>query len=289
MSSDESIAWARIAPFIGLHAACLMPIWVGVSAPALWVAVFSYLLRAFAISAFYHRAFAHRAFRPVRAGQLVFAVLASAGTQRGPLWWAANHRLHHRHADTDDDPHRSGRGFWWSHLGWFLTHARFETPPHVVDDLARFPELRWLDRHELVAPIGYAAAMYGLGAALGSVYPDTNGLQMLVWGYVISTVALMHATFFVNSLGHRVGRRAYRTLDTSRNNALLALFTMGEGWHNNHHRYAASARLGFHWWQLDFGYLGLKVLAAVGLVRDLKTPPQSVLREGRPREGERCA
>ena len=278
---DESIAWLRITPFIALHLGCFAVIWVGVSAAAVWVAVGSYLLRAFAVSAFYHRGFSHRAFKTGRMTQFAFALLGAAATQRGPLWWAAQHRLHHRHADTDADPHSSPRGFLFSHLVWFLTPDRFRTPVHLVRDLARFPELRWLNRFDLVAPVGYAAAMFALGAALEPVYPGTNGWQMLVWGYVISTVALMHATFFVNSLSHRFGRRRFETAEGSRNNALLALATMGEGWHNNHHRHAASARLGFYWWQLDLGYLGLRLLETMGLVRDLKTPPDAVLREGR--------
>lgn len=278
---DESIAWLRVVPFIALHLGCFGVIWVGVSALAVWVALASYLVRAFAVSAFYHRAFSHRAFKAGRATQFAFAVLGAAATQRGPLWWAAQHRLHHQHSDTDADPHSSTRGFWWSHLVWFLTRAGFRTPLHRVRDLARFPELRWLNRFDLAAPVGYAVTMYALGAVLESVHPATSAWQMLVWGYVLPTVALMHATFFVNSLAHRIGRRRFETADNSRNNALLALATMGEGWHNNHHRHAASARLGFYWWQLDLGYLGLRLLEAVGLVRDLKTPPDAVMREGR--------
>ena len=279
---DESIAWLRIAPFIALHLACFAVVWVGVSAVAVWVAVGSYLLRAFAISAFYHRAFSHRAFEAGRATRFVFAFLGAAATQRGPLWWAAHHRLHHQHADTARDPHSSRRGFWWSHLGWFLTRAGFRTPLQRVRDLARYPELRWLNRFDLAAPAGYAAAMYLVGAALHGPFPETNGWQTLVWGYAIATVALMHATFCVNSLSHRWGTRRFETRDRSRNNAWLALATMGEGWHNNHHRHASSARLGFRWWQLDLGYLGLRLLEKLGAVRNLRTPPPAVLKGGRP-------
>jgi len=278
---SESIAWLRIMPFIALHIGCFAAFFTGVSTVAVCVALASYALRVFAISAFYHRAFAHRAFRPGRATQFVFAVLGNAATQRGPLWWAAHHRLHHQHADTDLDPHSPRRGFGWSHCGWFLTRAGFRTPLYRGRDRARFPELRWLNRFDLVAPIGYAVAMFLLGEALHGIYPDTNGWQMLVWGYVIATVALMHATFCINSFAHRFGRRRFTTRDSSRNNALLALATMGEGWHNNHHRHAASARLGFYWWELDLGYLGIKLLAKLGLVRDVRTPPQAILRQGR--------
>ena len=273
---DDSIAWLRVTPFIVLHLACIAPLWVGASRIALVVAVVSYAVRAFAVSVFYHRCFSHRAFRTHRAVQFVFGFLGAAATQRGPLWWAGHHRLHHAHADTGADPHSSPRGFWWSHMRWFLTRGNFPTPLGRVGDLARFPELAWLDRFDLAAPGIFAGAMFAAGAAL----PGTDGWQMLAWGYVIPTVALMHATFLVNSLSHRIGRRPFATADGSRSIAWLALLTCGEGWHNNHHRHAASARLGFYWWQLDLGWLGLRLLAALGLAWDLKTPPQRVLDEG---------
>ncbi|MCY4278260.1 MAG: fatty acid desaturase [Gammaproteobacteria bacterium] len=278
--TEDSIAWLRVTPFIALHLACLAPLWVGVSGIAVAVAIAAYALRAFAVSAFYHRCFSHRAFHVNRVVQFVFAFLGAAATQRGPLWWAAQHRLHHTHADSEDDPHSSRRGFWWSHVAWFLSRAHFHTPLERVPDLAQFKELAWLDRFDLFAPVIFAIAMFALGEALEPAFPQTNGWQMLVWGYVISTVALMHATFMVNSLAHRFGKRRFATADHSRNNAWLALITFGEGWHNNHHRYASSARLGFYWWQVDFAWLGLKVLAWFGLVQNLKTPPEAILREG---------
>lgn len=283
--ADSAIGWLRIVPFIGLHVACFATFAVGVSAAALAVAVVSYLLRAFAVSAFYHRCFSHRAFRAGRVTQFVFAALAAAATQRGPLWWAAHHRMHHAKADSDADPHSPGRGFWWSHMGWFLTKRHFRTPLLPVRDLARLPELRWLNRFDLIAPIAYGALMFGLGEALG---PDfgTNGWQMLVWGYVVSTVALMHATFLVNSIAHRPApfrrrQRPFATRDSSRNLWWLALITMGEGWHNNHHRHAGAARLGVRTWQVDLAWLGLKLLAWLGLVTDLKPAPMP--------EERRCA
>ena len=281
--SDDAIGWGRIVPFIGLHLGCLAAFAVGVSTTALAVAVASYLVRAFAVSAFYHRGFSHRAFRAGRVTQFVFAALAAAATQRGPLWWAAHHRMHHAKADTDADPHSPRRGFWWSHLGWFLTKRHFRTPLWPVRDLAALAELRWLNRFDLIAPVVYGASMYGLGEALGPGL-GTNGWQMLVWGYVISTVALMHATFLVNSVAHRPGARPRRqrpfdTRDSSRNLWWLALITMGEGWHNNHHRHAGSAQLGLRWWQLDLAWLGLRLLAGLGLVTDLKPAPTKAERQ----------
>ena len=279
----EGLDWWRIAPFVALHLGCLGVLWVGVSPVAVAVAILSYLFRMFAITAFYHRYFSHKSFSTGRLTQFLFAVLGAASTQRGPLWWAAHHRNHHRYADTRQDPHRPGDGLFWSHMGWFLSGRHFDTDLSRVRDWARFPELLWLDRLDTLVPVVYAAALFGLGEWLAVTMPElqTSGLQMLVWGYVISTVALIHATLLVNSLAHRWGRRRFETRDDSRNNLLIALLTLGEGWHNNHHRYAGSARQGFYWWQVDVSYYLLRLLAAFGLVWDLKKVPSVVLEEGR--------
>ena len=279
----EGIDWWRIVPFIGLHLACVAVLWVGVSPVAVLVAAVSYLVRMFAITAFYHRYFAHKAFRTGRLTQFCFAVLGAAATQRGPLWWAAHHRNHHRFADTPMDPHRPEDGFLWSHMGWFLSRRHFATDTARVRDWMKFPELVWLNRFDTLVPVVYAGALFLLGDWLARTAPElgTSGWQMVVWGYVISTVILIHATLMVNSLAHVWGRRRYETRDRSRNNLLIALLTLGEGWHNNHHRYAGSARQGFYWWQIDMSYYLLRLLAAVGLVQDLKAVPRGVLEEGR--------
>ncbi|MEO7744102.1 MAG: acyl-CoA desaturase, partial [Usitatibacter sp.] len=255
---------------------CLGAIWVGASATAISVAVALFVLRMFAITAFYHRYFSHRAFRTSRVAQFAFAILGASAAQRGPLWWASHHRHHHAHADRPADSHSAlQHGFLWSHMGWFLTRANFSPRAARVTDLARFAELRWLDRFDAAVPALLACALYGLGAWLALAHPQlgTGGLQLVVWGFCISTVALYHATFTINSLAHRLGRRRYATRDDSRNNVWLALITFGEGWHNNHHHFPASARQGFYWWEIDIAWYGLRVLAALGLVWDLRTVP----------------
>jgi stearoyl-CoA desaturase (delta-9 desaturase) len=281
----DRIDWLRTLPFIGLHLACLAVIWVGVSGIALGIAASLYALRMFALTAFYHRYFAHRAFRTSRLVQFVFAAIGACCVQRGPLWWAAHHRNHHRYADSERDPHSPLlRGFLWSHLGWFLTPRGFRTDWRVIGDLARFPELRLLDRFDIVMPVLLATALYALGAHLRVAAPQlgTSGPQLLVWGFCISTVALFHATFLINSLAHRLGSRRFSTDDASRNNWLLALITFGEGWHNNHHRYPGAARQGFRWWECDLTYYGLSLLRLLGLVHDLRPLPLSL--RGRARE-----
>lgn len=279
----ERIDWLRVVPFIGLHVACFAVLVVGVSATAVAVAVALYVLRMFAITAFYHRYFAHRAFKASRAAQFVFAVLGATAVQRGPLWWAAHHRHHHAHADRPGDAHSPQQhGFLWSHMGWFLSRANFPTKRHLVPDLLRYPELEALDRFDAVVPVALAAALYGAGALLERYAPSlgTTGPQLLVWGFAVSTIAVLHATFAINSLAHTIGTRRYATRDSSRNHWLLALLTLGEGWHNNHHRYPSAARQGFYWWEIDLTYYGLRALAAMGLVRELRAVPIEVLTTG---------
>jgi len=273
---EKSVDWLRIFPFVLLHLGCLGVFWVGWSPVAVWTALVLYMIRMFAITGFYHRYFSHKAFKTGRGWQFLFAVLGNTSVQRGPLWWAGHHRHHHRFADTPKDVHSpSQHGFWWSHIGWLTSRANFATPYRYVKEWTQFPELLWLNRFDTVVPILYATGLYLSGAFMERVTPqlETSGGQMLVWGFFVSTVMLFHATCTINSLDHMIGTRRFDTPDTSRNNALLALVTLGEGWHNNHHRYAVSARQGFRWWEIDITYMLLKLMARTGIVRDLRHPP----------------
>jgi stearoyl-CoA desaturase (delta-9 desaturase) len=282
----DRVDWLRTLPFIGLHLACLAVFWVGWSWFAVGVAVALYAIRMFALTGFYHRYFSHRAFRTSRAVQFVFAAIGASCVQRGPLWWAAHHRHHHRHTDTPLDPHSPRQhGFWWSHMGWFLSPRGFRTEWSRIPDLQKYPELRWLDRFDILLPVLLAVAMYALGAWLEGTHPalGTDGPQLLVWGFFISTIVLFHATVTINSLAHVFGSRRFDTRDDSRNNWLLALITFGEGWHNNHHHFPGSARQGFRWWELDFTWYGLKLMSWLGLVHDLKPVPAGLARSRRDR------
>lgn len=274
----DRVDWLRVIPFIGLHLACLAVFVVGVSWFAVAVAVALYALRMFAITGFYHRYFSHKAFRTSRPVQFAFAVLGAASVQRGPLWWAAHHRHHHRHADTEHDIHSPRHGFWRSHMTWFLTPRGFGTNHDAIKDLTRFPELRLLDRFDILVPALLAVGLYWLGDTLQSQAPalGTNGPQLLVWGFFVSTIVLFHITVTINSLAHRWGSRRFATRDDSRNNWLLALLTFGEGWHNNHHHFPGSARQGFTWWEIDLTYYALRFLSWFGLVWDLKSVPPAL-------------
>ncbi len=267
-AAERRVDWVRVLPFIGLHVACLGVFVVGWQTDAVLVGVALYVVRMFAITGFYHRYFSHRTFRTSRVAQFVFALLGASATQRGPLWWAAHHRKHHRHSDTELDVHSPRQhGFWWAHMGWITAAENFPTDLRQVRDLARYPELRWLDRYDVVVPIALAVTLFAIG-----------GLPWLVWGYFVSTVVLFHATCLINSLAHRMGSRRYETDDDSRNSLVLALITFGEGWHNNHHRYPGATRQGFFWWEIDLTYWGLKVLSWLGVIRDLRPVPARLLR-----------
>ena len=276
------IQWTRILPFIALHLSCLLVLVVGWSPVAVLFAVGFYAVRMFAITAFYHRYFAHRSFQTSRPVQFLFAFLGATAIQRGPLWWAAHHRIHHRHSDREGDSHSPAReGFLWSHMGWFLSRENLGTRLEQVSDFAKYPELRFLDRFDMVVPLFMIPVIYGLGWVLEVFFPGlgTTAFQFLVWVFSVSTIALYHATFSINSLAHRFGSRRYHTPDDSRNRFWLSLLTFGEGWHNNHHHYPGSARMGFRWWQLDLSYLGLRALAACGLVWGLRPVPARVLKQ----------
>lgn len=273
---ETGIDWNRVWPFFLIHVACLGVILVGWSPIAVTVAVMAYLVRMFAITAFFHRYFSHKSFKTCRSVQFIFALAGTAATQRGPLWWAAHHRHHHRHSDEEEDVHSPLHGFFQSHCGWFLGKENFPTQEHLIKDFAKFPELRWLDRFDTIIPLGMAVGMWFLGETIAWLFPEagTSGWQMLVWGYFISTVILIHATLAINSVAHRFGRRRYETKDHSKNNFWLALITLGEGWHNNHHHYAGSARQGFFWWEIDISYYILKGMKKLGLVWDLRPVPE---------------
>jgi len=275
----------RTIPFFALHVVVFTVIWVGWSPIAVATAIFLYVIRMFAITGFYHRYFSHRTFRTSRVIQFAFAIIGASAAQRGPLWWAANHRVHHAHPDQPADVHSPvHHGLWWSHMGWFLAQNQLATKFARIKDFACYPELRFLNRYDVLVPIFLAVGVFLFGVWLGSAYPTlgTDGWQMLVWGFVISTVALWHGTFTINSLSHRFGSRRYNTADNSRNNVWLALLTMGEGWHNNHHKYSSSTRQGFRWWEIDITYYLLRGLQICGLIWDIRPVPAWVLNQRSP-------
>lgn len=261
----------NVLAFFLVHVACFTAIWTGVNTKAAILAVASYLIRMFAITAGYHRYFSHRTYQTSRFFQFVLGWIGCASAQKGPLWWAAHHRTHHLESDTPRDIHSPVRdGFWWAHVGWILSEKFDETDTKKIPDLVRFPELVWLNKHFLVPPVTWALACLAIGGAQG-----------LAWGFFISTVVLWHSTFLINSAAHLFGTRRFPTTDDSRNNFWLAILTLGEGWHNNHHYFPSATNQGFYWWEIDVSFYVLKVFRSVGLVWGLRRPPQRILDLGK--------
>ena len=257
----------KMAPFILVHVVAVVGVVAsGFSWKGLALAVALYFVRMFGVTAGYHRYFSHRTFRTSRVFQFLLAVLAVTSTQKGVLWWAAHHRHHHKASDKPNDVHSMARdGFLWSHVAWILADQNDGTDEKRISDLTRYPELRWLEKVHLLPVV-----------AMGVVLFLAGGWKALLWGYFVSTVALWHGTFTINSLCHYIGKPRYRTGDESKNSFWLALLTMGEGWHNNHHYYPRSTAQGFFWWEIDPTFYVLKALSWVGVVWDLHVPSEAV-------------
>ena len=284
LRDPREIDWLRVVPFVILHASCFLVLAVGWSWTAVSVACAAYVVRMFAITAFYHRYFSHRSFKTSRLVQFIFALVGSSAVQRGPIWWASHHRAHHRYSDAPGDVHSPVLdGFWWSHVGWILCRGNFRPRLDLVRDLTRFPELRFLDRFDVIVPLLSLGGFYLLGELAAGAGLATSGAQLVVWGFCISTIFTYHVTFSINSVAHKLGSKRYETGDESRNNLILSLFTFGEGWHNNHHRYQSSVRQGFRWWEIDLSYYMLRVLALLGLVWRLNPVPARITEEGKRR------
>ena len=151
-------------------------------------------------------------------------------------------------------------------MGWFLTRENFRTDEKMVRDWHRYPELRFLNRFDWIPVVVLAVAVFLAGHLVGIAFPNsgTSAWQCFFWGFVVSTIALYHATYTINSIAHRIGKRRFNTDDDSRNNWWLAMLTLGEGWHNNHHHYPASVRQGFYWWEIDITWYVLLLLEKVG-------------------------
>jgi len=278
------IDWFRVIPFVLLNLSCLLVFYVGFSWIALITAIALVVLRVFALTGFYHRYFSHKTYKTNRFWQFTFALIAATAAQRGPLWWASHHRQHHMVSDTIEDAHSpTQHGFWWSHFGWFLSKKNYYYNPNRVKDLLCYPELVFLDKHDILGPALLFILMLLSGFLLQAYAPQlhTTAGKMLVWGFSISTIVTFHLTSSINSLTHVFGNRRFVTKDNSRNNFFLALLTFGEGWHNNHHHYPATMRQGFMWWEIDITYYLLKLLEKMGIIWDVKELPKSVLEKNR--------
>jgi stearoyl-CoA desaturase (delta-9 desaturase) len=267
---DDQVNLVTSTAFFVVHLLPLLAFFTGVTATAVALFFVTFFGRMWAVTAGYHRYFSHRSFRMNRFWGAALAFAGTTAAQKGPLWWAAHHRNHHRYSDQEQDIHSPKKGFWWSHVVWILCDKYNKSDQNLIRDFSKYPEMRFIDKHDWIGPWALAVTCFLIG-----------GWSGLVVGFFLSTVVLWHTTFTINSLAHVWGKRVYETDDTSRNNGFLALLTGGEGWHNNHHRYPFSARQGFRWWQIDTTYYGLKLLSWVGIVKDIRPVPPAVIDEAR--------
>lgn len=279
-------------PFLLMHIGALGVLFVNFSWFALSLCLALYILRATFITGFYHRYFSHKTYKTSRVFQFIIAFLGASAAQNGPLWWASHHRRHHRYSDQEGDVHSPiVNSVYWSHFGWLLCKRYKTVEWDLIQDFAKFPELRLLDRFHYVAPVSLLGLLYFAGEVLGNQYPSlqTSGLQLVFWGGFMSTVILYHVTFMVNSVSHLWGSRRFETKDQSRNNWLVGILAVGEGWHNNHHRYPQSERQGFYWWEIDITHYALTAASYLGLVWNIVKPPQHIYDEAEQRQLEKKA
>lgn len=295
VNDDERPDWMGSSAFMLVHVACLAVFFVGFSWAALGLCVITYMARMFGITGVYHRYFSHRTYKTSRWFQFVLAWIGCSAAQQGPLWWAAHHRHHHRFSDEEEDIHSPiQRGFYWAHVGWIICKKYEKTDTKSIPDFAKYPELVFLNNYHIIPPIVLALACFGIGVLAEKFAPGLgmNGWQALVWGFFISTVLCYHFTFSINSFMHLFGKRRFETKDHSRNNWILAIFCMGEGWHNNHHRCPYAEAQGMYWWELDMSHYIIKTFQKLGLVWDVQTHPDSLYHEaehGRPAKAKKEA
>jgi fatty-acid desaturase len=263
LPSRQKLNWLTTIVLILLHigavAALFMFSWRVFAA-----SVFLYWMTVgLGISMGYHRLHTHRSYQIPRFLEYFFAVCGSMTLEGGPIFWVATHRLHHQKSDLPGDPHSPRDGAWWSHIGWILlgetNHNNTRVLSKYAPDLAKDKFYVWLNDYHWV-PL----------AVLGGVLYAIGGLPLFLWGGCLRVVVGLHSTWLVNSATHMWGRRRFETRDDSRNSWWVALLTFGEGWHNNHHAHAQSARHGLRWWEVDVNWYGISLLRCVGLARDIK-------------------
>ena len=272
----DTIDWFRVIPFILIHFGALAAFWTHFEWYLVWVALILFVIRMFAITGFYHRYFAHKTFKTSRLMQFIFAFIGSTAAQRGPIWWASHHRRHHLNSDRHNDHHSPHtHHFLWSHMGWFLAKKNFLTDRKVVRDLIKFKELVLIDRFDWLPPVLLLLSLFVIGEYL-SLTSGISGLNMVIWGFCVSTILVYHCTFAVNSIAHLWGTQRYNTKEESKNNFFVALLTFGEGWHNNHHHFPGSIRQGFYWWEVDLTYYVLRFLSFFGIVYNLRTVSKAI-------------
>jgi sn-1 stearoyl-lipid 9-desaturase len=258
----DKLNWNTIIAVSLFHLAAIPALftfsWQNFAATAiLWI-----IASSWGIGIGFHRLLTHRGFVASRWLTRFFAFCGTLALQSGPITWVTTHRMHHAFTETERDPHSPRNGTYWSHIGWIFRGTAQHQPQAIREryspDLLRDPVLCFLDKYYWVPSVGLAAILFAIG-----------GWSMVVWALALRIVVSWHFTWAVNSVTHIVGSRRFETRDDSRNNGLVALFTFGEGWHNNHHAIPRSAKHGLTWKEVDFNWMQLWTMQKLGLIRDL--------------------
>jgi fatty-acid desaturase len=277
----SGINWIFAITFAGFHLGALAALfyfrWSAFAAfLVVWV-----LAQNVGIGMCYHRLLTHRGYTTSKWLEYCMATCGTLALQGGPIYWVAVHRMHHKYTDKGGDPHSPRDGKWWSHMGWILNGSlRNETKElkQYTPDLARKPYYVWLNKYHWI-PLTF----------VGVLLLAAGGWSWLLWGAVLPATIGFHVTWMVNSVTHMWGTRRFPTNDDSRNNALVALLTGGEGWHNNHHAHPVSARHGLVWYEIDVNYYGIRLLATLGLANQIKTATLKSASEERSMPASRIA
>ncbi|WP_254567996.1 fatty acid desaturase [Oscillatoria sp. HE19RPO] len=260
--------------FIAIHGLALLAPWC-FSWSALGVMLLlHWFLGSIGICLGYHRLLSHRSFQVPKWLEYTIALIGASALQGGPIFWIAGHRLHHAYTEDEiKDPYSARKGFWWSHLLWMIyPRPEFfnkELYHRFAPDLARDPFYCWLDRYSLLMQVPLAVVLYLLG-----------GWPFIVYGVFVRIVLLWHSTWLINSVTHMWGYKTFPTEDNSRNLWWAAIFTYGEGWHNNHHAYPNVAKAGWRWWEFDMTWWAIWLLKTVGLAKKVVMPPAAKANQG---------
>lgn len=236
-----------------------------------------YLAVGFSICAGYHRFFSHKSYEASPVVQVLFAFFGAMAAQNSILWWSSSHRVHHSHVDKDWDPYNIRRGFWWAHILWIF-HKNDERDDTFANatDLQKNPIVMWQHRwHKVILIVGG----FGIPTLIGAAFGDP--IAGLLWGGFLRIVVIHHTTFFVNSLAHTLGEPLFNAEVSARDNWMVALLTLGEGYHSFHHRFPNDFRNGIRWYQWDPSKWLIATLRGLGLARDLRTAPMPQIEQAR--------
>ncbi len=217
---------------------------------------------SFGIGIGYHRLLTHRGFKAPKWLEYTLSIFGTLALQSGPLTWVTTHRVHHAFTETDRDPHSPRNGTYWSHMGWIMRgkaqHQTWADMQRYCPDFANDRVHQLINKYYIVPTIVVGMGLLAIG-----------GWTMLLWGIFLKTVLGWHFTWLVNSATHLWGTRRFETRDDSRNNALVAAVTFGEGWHNNHHAYPRSAKHGIAWYEFDVNWVQIRILEKLGVISDV--------------------